>query len=114
MTTKTEIIYLDKYITNHIDSLRDNYINHPRGKIISIALGFYFTQDKETQDKYLEKATNLIKNSSQLELGNTYGTVRKGKIRTNLYLKEELANKFKGHNKKIVVLASLMYVGLIK
>lgn len=114
MANKTVVIYLDKFITNEIDYLNEFYTNHPRGKIISIALSFYFIQSKKVQEDYLKKATELVKNSSQLDSGKEYGSRRIGKVRTSLYLREELLAEFKSENKKIVVLASLMYVGLIK
>lgn len=114
MTTKVEIIFLDKYITDRLDHMIEMYINHPRGKVISIALSFYFMQNKKVRNEYYEKAVNLIKHSSQIDFGNEYGSMRVDKVRTNLYVKEELSAKLKGTNKKVVVLASLIYVGLIK
>lgn len=114
MTTKTEILYLDKYITNKIDEFRNHYTNQHRGRIITVALGLYFMQDQKKQDKYYTKASNFYKNSKQLDLYSTYGSVRKGKVRTSLEIKPEISKNLKGKNFKIVILASLMYIGLIK
>lgn len=112
--TETIIVYLDKYIINLIDSFQVKYINHPRGKLISSALAFYLSQESQTIETYMNKAISLIENTGELDKGVSYGTKRKGKVRVNLYLKPTLAKELRGNDKKIVIIASLIYVGLIQ
>lgn len=111
---KTVIIYIDKYITRKLDEVLEKYVNHPRGRVISIALSIFYMQSKEKRNEYIQKAYGLIDRTSELDVGNEYGTIRKGKDRINLYVRKNLADKLKNKNKKLIVLASLIFVGLIK
>lgn len=110
---KTVIIYIDKYITRKLNEVLDKYVNHPRGKVISIALSIFYMQSEEVRNAYIEMAYDLIEKTSELDIGNEFGSIRKGKDRINLYVRKQLADKLKNKNKKVLALASLIFVGLI-
>lgn len=108
------IVYLDTYITDRLDEVIDTLSNHVRGNLISSSLTFLIYQGKEEIEKYIDKADKLIKNSNNIDRGDKFGTIRVGKVRINLNLKPELAEYFKIYDKKLLVLAALMFVKIIK
>lgn len=108
------IVYLDPYITDKLDEVIEQSSNHVRGNLISSSLSFLVYQGEEEIKKYVEKAKKLVKQSSRIDRGDKFGTIRVGKVRINLNLKPELADYFKEYDKKMLVLAALMFVKVIK
>lgn len=108
------IVYLDPYITDKLDEIIQQSSNHARGNLISSALSFLVYQGDEIIKKYVNKANELIAKSSQIDRSKKFGSIRVGKNRINLNLKPSLANYFKDYDKKVFVLAALIFVKVIK
>lgn len=108
------IVYLDPYITDKLDEVREQSSNHVRGSLISSSLSFLVYQGEDEIEKYVAKAYKLVTKSSSIDSGKTFGTIRVGKNRINLNLKPSLASYFKDYDKKILVIAALMFVKVIK
>lgn len=108
------IVYLDPYITDKLDEVIDQSSNHARGNLISSALSFLVYQGDTVIKNYIEKANKLIEKSSQIDGKKKFGSIRVGKNRINLNLKPSLAEYFKDYDKKVFVLAALIFVKVIK
>lgn len=108
------IVYLDPYITDKLDEVIQQSSNHARGNLISSALSFLVYQGDETIKKYLYKAYALIEKSTQIDNSKEFGTIRIGKNRINLNLKPSLAAYLKEYDKKVFILAALIFVKVIK
>lgn len=108
------IVYLDPYITEKIDEVIEQSSNHVRGNLISSALSFLVYQGDSEVKKYVEIARKLADKTAHIDTTRTFGYIRVGKIRINLNLKPELASYFKIYDKKLLVLAALIFVQVIK
>jgi hypothetical protein len=108
------IVYLDPYITGKLDEVIEQSSNHVRGNLISSSLSFLVYQGEAEIEKYIAKAQKLVEKSSQIDRGKKFGTIRVGKVRINLNLKPALANYFKTYDKKLLVIAALLFVKVIK
>ncbi|WP_193018667.1 hypothetical protein [Staphylococcus equorum] len=108
------IVYLDPYITDKLDEVIEHSSNNPRGNLISSALSFLVFQGDDVVKKHIDKANKLIEKSSQIDSRKKFGSIRVGKNRINLILKPSLAEHFKDYDKKVFVLAALIFVKVIK
>lgn len=131
METNRITLYLDKYIVDTLDSFIDKYTPQSRGRVINIVLSIYISQDPEVQKQYMELAKKFTEERKDITSGLEYDDLRKGKKRVNLFVTDYLYEKMNKHKnektnkkkkksedtnkekKKMLVVASLLYVGLI-
>jgi len=108
------IVYLDPYITEKLDEVIEQSSNHVRGNLISSALSFLVYQGDSEVKKYVKIARKMAENTPLIDTTRTFGYIRVGKIRINLNLKPALAEYFKIYDRKLLVLAALIFVKVIK
>ncbi|MFW2451755.1 hypothetical protein ACN0TX_11960 [Staphylococcus cohnii] len=115
MKSKRKIIFLDKAIINDVDDFINKYVPNSRGRVINIVTSLFLLLPEKEQTEYLERSRKLIKSSNLIdeELANSRNT-RKGKIEVQIYISQVLEENFKLHKEKELILASLIYVGIVK
>lgn len=130
METKRITLYLDKYIVDTLDSFIKKYTPQSRGRVINIVLGIYVSQDPAIQQEYMELAKRYAKERKDETASTEHDDIQKGKKRVNLFVTDylyEKLNKEKNEKpkkpkneetnkekKKMLVLAALLYVGLLQ
>lgn len=114
MKSKRKTVHLDKSIIEDVDDFINKYVNHTRGRVINIVTSLFLLLDKKKQKKYLVKAKNYIKKSPNIDEGVGYGERRKGKTAVQFFISDELEKQFNSQNNKQLIIAALIYVGIIK
>lgn len=114
METKRKMVFLEPFIINKIDKFIKEYVPHTRGRVINIVVSLFLLLEQDTQKQYINKAKDYIKNSDHLDFGVKYGEKRKGKKAVAVFISSKLEKKFSKYNDKILIIAALLYVGIIK
>lgn len=114
MKTKRKTVHLDESIIEDLDRFINTYVPHSRGRVINIVISLFLLLPKQTQNKYLNDARHYIESSKDIDEGIRYGERRKGKIAVQFFISEVLEKQFNSHNNKRLIIAALMYVGIIK
>lgn len=114
MDTKRKMVFLEPFIINKIDTFIKEYVPHTRGRVINIVVSLFLLLEQDTQNQYINKAKEYIKNSNHLDFGVKYGERRKGKKAVAVFISSNLEKKFSKYNDKILIIAALLYVGIIK
>ncbi len=113
MESKRIIVHLDPYIIDILNEFINTYTNQPRGRIISIVVSLFLKQNKQVQKEYLKKSKDFVKNSTKVTPGIKYGDISKGKQSVNLFVSGYLYERLNIDEKKYLVIAAMMFVGLI-
>lgn len=114
MKSKRITIYLDPFLIKIIDDFRFTYTDQHRGRIISIVVSFLIDQEQKIQDHYLKLSKAYIDNHDEISPGVTYGEISLGMYSVNLFVNDKLYKIFKDSQKKYIIVAAMIYVGLIK
>ncbi|MDU4468585.1 MAG: hypothetical protein E7J02_08775 [Staphylococcus warneri] len=114
MQTRRKYIFLEPYLVEKIDYFIENYVAGTRGRIVNVVISLFLLLDKNLRKQYEILAKDYIEESPHLDFGVKYGEVRKGKITVQLYISSRLEKEFNKYNNKVLVVAALLYVGIIK
>lgn len=114
MHTRRKYLFLEPYLVDKIDYFIDNYVSGRRGRIVNVVISLFLLLDKNVRKQYEILAKDYIEESPHLDFGVKYGEVRKGKISVQLYISSRLEKEFNKYNNKVLVVAALLYVGIIK
>lgn len=114
MESKRKIVFLEPVIVDQIDEFIENYASKPRGRAINLVVSLFLLLDEETQKVYEEKALRYIESNDRISYGLKYGEVRIGRIEVQLFISKKLEDKFLKYNTKTLIVASLLYVGILK
>ncbi|HDG8789451.1 hypothetical protein [Staphylococcus capitis] len=114
MKTHRKYLFLEPYLVERIDYFINNYVSSTRGRIINVVVSLFLLLDKSKRKEYEILAKDFIETSPHMDFGVKYGEVRKGKVSIQLYLSSRLEKEFNEYNNKVLVVASLLYVGIIK
>lgn len=113
MQTQRKYLFLEPFLVEKIDYFLNNYVAATRGRIVNIVVSLFLLLDKNVRKQYEDLAEDYIENSSYLDFGVKYGEVRKGKILIQLYISSTLEKEFNKYNNKVLVVAALLYVGIL-
>ncbi|WP_341775919.1 hypothetical protein [Staphylococcus hyicus] len=113
METKRTIIYVDQIIIDEIEKFTSEAISMPRGKVINIAISFLLQFDKKEIKKYISKAYKYI-DYHKINIKEEYGEKRKNKKETQLQCSPRVSEMFSKYHYKVVVIAALIFVGILK
>ena len=114
MQLKRKQVFLEPVIIEKIDYFINKYVSHTRGRVVNLVVSLFLLLDLKTQRTYIQRAENYIKSSDQLDFGVKFGERRKGKISLAVFISSPLEKKFEKYNDKVLIIASLLYVGIIK
>lgn len=114
METRRKYLFLEPYIIEKIDNFITNYVSGTRGRIINIVVSLFLLIDESVRKQYEILAKDYIEQSPYLDFGVKYGEVRKGKVSVQLYISSTLEKEFNKYNNKVLVVAALLYVGILK
>lgn len=113
METKRTIIYVDQLIIDEIEKFTSEVISMPRGKVINIAISFLLQFDNEKINEYITRAYKYI-DKHNINIKEEYGEKRKNKKETQLQCSPRVTEMFNKYHYKVVVIASLLFVGILK
>jgi hypothetical protein len=113
MKTQRKYLFLEPFLVERIDYFINNYVSSTRGRIVNIVVSCFLLLDENVRKQYENLAEDYIENSPHLDFGVKYGEVRKGKISVQLYISSTLEKEFNKYNNKVLVVASLLYVGIL-
>ncbi|EVX44264.1 hypothetical protein U271_01826 [Staphylococcus aureus F70893] len=114
MQTRRKYLFLEPFLVEKIDYFINNYVSGTRGRIINIVVSLFLLIDENVRKKYENLANEYIEKSPHLDYGVKYGEVRKGKVSIQLYISSTLEKEFNKYNNKVLVVAALLYVGILK
>ena len=107
-------LYLEPSIVSELDEFINKYVSNPRGRVINLIVSLFLLLDKKTQRHFEQRANQYIDSSTEISYGTKYGEKRKGKIEMQLFISHALNEKFDEYNDKVLIIASLLYVGILK
>ncbi|PTJ36439.1 hypothetical protein [Staphylococcus simulans] len=114
MNKRRKYLFLEPILVEKIDYFIENYVSGNRGRIINIVVSLFLLLDEKVRKQYEVLAKDYIENTPEVDYGVKYGEVRKGKICLQLYISSTLEKEFDKYNNKVLVVAALLYVGILK
>lgn len=111
---RRKYLFLEPILVEKIDYFLENYVSGNRGRIINIVVSLFLLLDDNVRKQYEILAKDYIDNTPEVDYGVKYGEVRKGKICLQLYISSTLEKEFDKYNNKVLVVAALLYVGILK